>query len=340
MKSLPYIHTKLFLTEKIGSFMARTQDGREQKGGGSARQRHKSFDKHYHYSRKDLEMFKKQKSGILALCIVAFLVISLAITLTEMELDIDWTGITSYKEYRDDVPRDTEPGEFDNWAHVIDADTLHRIDITKPCAFSPFMTMYEASNLSWWDKWCPSFVIEHPSRSALRAVCSEGFCTLDFHSIGGGLSKNLSFDYSSLANEPTGAADFIYPSMNDKSGISINLTLMLSISPGAGDALMMVLENLVYRDVPVSISSILRTPGFILAGREHEPDIPVININYCGAGTAFPTMTDYTGDTSSYSLMTEYPNEINFSTTPVPGALVLGGVGIGVVGWLRRRRTI
>jgi hypothetical protein len=33
-------------------------------------------------------------------------------------------------------------------------------------------------------------------------------------------------------------------------------------------------------------------------------------------------------------------DDINLSVVPVPGALVLGGLGAGIVGWLRRRKTI
>jgi hypothetical protein len=337
-EKLLYIPAKLFPTDEIGSFMAKTQDGREWKGGQLARQRHKSFYKHHHYLRKELEMFKKQKTNILAPCIVAFLVISLVASVAEMELDIDWIGITSYKECRDGLPKDPELGEFDIWAHVVYPGSLHRIDITKPGASSPFMTMYEATNHGWWDEWDPSSIIEYPSLSALREVYHEGFYTLNFRDIGVGLIKSLSFDYSILPSKPTGEVDFIHLSTIDQRGIGINPTFTWSVNSGPGDAFMMVLEDLAYWDVPLSISSISWTPSSLLAGREYELDISAINIK--DWGTAFTTMTDYTGDTSSYAPITEHLNEINFSPTPTPGALVLGCIGVGLIGWLRRRRIL
>ena len=279
-------------------------------------------------------MFKKQKTSIFVLCIVAFLVISLVASLAEMEFDIDWISITSYKECRDGLPKDPEPCDFDSWAHVVYPGSLHHIDITKPGASSPFMTMYEATNPGWWDEWDPSSIIEYPSLSALREVYQEGFYTLNFRDIGSGLIKSLSFDYSIPPSKPTGEVDFIHLSTIDQSGIGITG----SVNPGPGDALMMVLEDLAYWDVPLSISSISWTPDSLLADREYELYISAINIK--DWGSAFTTMTDYTDDTSSYSPITEHLNEINFSPIPTPGALVLGSIGVGLIGWLRRRRIL
>ncbi len=284
-------------------------------------------------------MFKKQKKNILVLCIVAFLVISLVATVAEMELDIDWIGITSNKEYQQGVLQEPKPCELDTWAHVIYPGTLHRIDTTKPGTSSPFM-MFETTNPGWWDEWYPSSIIEYPSLYALWEVYPEGFYTFDFRDLGSGLIKSLGFYYSSLPTEPTEPLDFTYPSMNVQSGIGINPTSTWSLSPGPDDALMMVLEDLVYWHVPLSMSSISWTPGSLFADRKCELDISVFNFKDLGPGTASTTTTDDTGDTSSRSLITERLKEINFSTIPTPGAIVLGFIGAGLIGCLRRCRII
>ena len=130
------------------------------------------------------------------------------------------------------------------------------------------------------------------------------------------LIKSLDIDYTDLPSEPTEPVEFISPSTNGQTDFSVNPTFMWSDSPDAGDALMTAVDNdeVFYIDAPVSISSTSWTPGLLLYGYEYELDVSVMNIKDWAGGPEFPTMTDYTGDTFSYSYMIEYLNEIVFTT--------------------------
>jgi len=263
-------------------------------------------------------MLKEQKNNVFVLGLVAILGILSVTPMAKADLDIDLLGISCCKQFRDGEPQGSYPWSLDILLSVVDPGALHHIDITKPGDSDPFVTLYEEATPAGW--WGCSLDDDYYSLSALRAVYQEGTYKFDFRDIGDGLIRSLNIDYTALPGEPTEPVEFIYPSMDSQTGISVNPTFTWSVSPDAGDALMTVIDNdeTVYFDAPVSISSTSCTPGPLLDYHDYELDVFVVNIKDWTGGPEFSTMTDNTGDTFSYAHTIEYLNEAYFTTGPEP----------------------
>jgi hypothetical protein len=235
------------------------------------------------------------------------------------DLDIDMLGISATKQFRDGEPQGDLPWSLDITVWLADPDNLHHIDVTKPDDSVPFVTLYEEPGSP--GLWGCSLDDDYATLTALHDVYKEGPYKFEFRTIDNLLVRSLDIDYTDLPGEPNEPVEFVHPSENGQTGISVNPTFEWSLGDDAGDALMMAIDDdeTVYFEAPVPIGSTTWTPGPLSEEHEYELDVFVINVKDWAGGPGFPTMTDSTGDTFSYAHTIEYLNEIAFTTQSSAG---------------------
>ena len=227
-------------------------------------------------------------------------------------IDIDFIGMTTVKQFRDGEPQGSNPWTIDIGVGFIYPGSLDHIDITKPGDSSPFVRMYREPITGWWEF---PLDTDYESLAALRADYPLGIYTFDFLDTHNKLIKRVDINYSDIPDEPDRPVEFIYPSVNGQTDISINPNFSWSDATGTGDALMVALDyygDTIFFDAPVSIDTTSWTPDPLSEGGDYELDVSVINVKDWDDG--FPSVTDATGDTFRYALTIEYMNEIEFTT--------------------------
>jgi hypothetical protein len=263
-------------------------------------------------------MLKEQKNQVFVLGIVAILSLALAAPVAEAEIDIQRIVMGSSEDYLDGTAV-SNPWLFLALIDFVDTDSLASIDMVLPDGVTTYPL--DNANGSWEYRSWPAV---YPTLTELRTDYPEGTYTFYFRDGSGLLIKSVQLDYSGIA-EPGNPVDFTYPSYNGQTGISTNPIFTWTVDSGAGDALVVSLDD--YSEIPVPIfvpmDVLSWQPGPLNPEQDYRLYVDILRIKDWTGGPGFPTKT-LDDDTFECVLDIGYHNDIAFTTGPLPevGAIV------------------
>ena len=224
------------------------------------------------------------------------------------DLDIERIYMSYSKDYLDGTAV-TNPWFFMAMIDFADTGNLASIKMTLPDGVTTYSLDNE--NGTWEYRSWPTV---YPTLTAVRTDFPEGIYTFDFRDNSGLLIKSIQLDYSGLA-EPGGPVDFTYPSYNGQTDISTNPTFTWTVDSGAGDILVVSLDD--YSEIPAPIFVPMDTlswqPGPLDPEQDYRLYVDILRIKDWTGGPGFPTET-VDDDTFEYVLDIGCHNDITFTT--------------------------